>query len=79
MADEMVWCRDCINIKFEDGCLEKLHVTGFPFLFCNGTHEFLRLPKIEFPQDGCVPIGDEVVPVDEWMRRIQRDYIELVR
>lgn len=78
MADEMIWCQDCINIKFEDGCHEKLHVTGFPFLFCNSTHKFLRLPKVEFPQTDCVPLGDELVPVDVWMQRLQRDYIDLV-
>ncbi|KAJ5090777.1 hypothetical protein N7532_009461 [Penicillium argentinense] len=79
MADEMIWCQDCINVKFENGCHGKLHETGFPFLFCNSTHKFLRLPKVESPQDGYVLIGDDAVPVDEWMQRIQSDYIELGR
>jgi tetratricopeptide (TPR) repeat protein len=79
MADEMIWCQDCINVKFENGCHGKLHETGFPFLFCNSTHNFLHLPKVDSPQDGHVSIGDDVIPVDEWMQHIQRDYIELVR
>lgn len=79
MADEMIWCQDCINVKFENGCHGKLHETGFPFLFCNSAHKFLHLRKIDSPQDGYVSIGDDVVPVDEWMQRIRRDYIELVR
>ena len=79
MADEMIWCQDCINVKFEKGCHGKLHDTCFPFLFCNSTHNFLHLSKIDSPQDGYVPIGDDVVSVDEWLHRIQRDYIDLVR
>ncbi|KAJ6156851.1 hypothetical protein N7497_005736 [Penicillium chrysogenum] len=79
IADEMFWCQDCINVKFENLCHGKLDETGFPVLFCNKTHELLHLPKIDSPQDGYVPIGEGVIPVDEWMQRIQRDYIDLVR
>ncbi|RJE19226.1 NACHT and TPR [Aspergillus sclerotialis] len=69
-ADNMIWCQDCINAKFEDECHKKLEKNGFPFLFCNSTHEFLRLPKVDSPQDGNVSVGDEVVTENEWMRRI---------
>lgn len=78
MADEMIWCQDCINVKFENECHGKLHKTGFPFLFCNSTHNFLSLSKVDPPQDGYVSMGDDMIPVDEWMQRIQRDYIDLV-
>lgn len=78
MADEMVWCQDCINVKFENGCHGKLHEAGFPFLFCDSSHNFLCLPKVDSPQEGYVSMGDDVVSVDEWLQRLQKDYIELV-
>ncbi|CAG7952838.1 unnamed protein product [Penicillium salamii] len=79
MADEMIWCQDCINVKFENTCHGKLHETGFPLLLCHSTHQFLHLPKFDCPENGSVWIGDEVVPEDEWLQRMQREYVELAR
>jgi tetratricopeptide (TPR) repeat protein len=73
-ADEMVWCQDCVNVKFEEKCYGKLHEVGFPLLFCNSTHEVLRLPKIDRPEDGHVLIGGGMVRVAEWIQSIQRRY-----
>lgn len=79
LADEMIWCQDCIDIKFEHRCHGKIDETSFPFLFCDASHKFIHLSKVDHSPDGFVLLGDDLVSEEEWMQRMQRDYVDLVR
>jgi hypothetical protein len=78
LADEMIWCQDCIDIKFENTCHGKIDETGFPFLLCDASHEFMHFSRVDHSQDGFVLIGNDLVSEEEWMRRMQRDYVKIV-
>ncbi|RMJ27317.1 hypothetical protein PHISP_01831 [Aspergillus sp. HF37] len=75
--DESWWCQDCINVNFENECQQKVQQGGLPFVVCNGSHCFLKAPKMDLdntPEDS-VPFGDGWVPVEDWLARIEKEYV----
>lgn len=76
---EMLWCKDCIDFQIDKECHRKLCDGVLPFTVCHRSHDFLHIPGREtIIQDipvGCVPFGEAVIPLDEWMELIRRNYV----
>ncbi|KAJ6035919.1 hypothetical protein N7540_000198 [Penicillium herquei] len=81
VSEETQWCQDCIDAHFEKECARKIEQNALPFSVCNNTHQFLTAPqmdesaKLTPPQ--MVPVGDEVISLEDWLARIDKDYIKL--
>ncbi|KAL5003715.1 hypothetical protein BDV10DRAFT_2038 [Aspergillus recurvatus] len=84
-ASEMWWCKDCINLTFDKDCFEQLRSGTLPLKVCDRDHAFLGVPKYDnhgsdwdgygVPR-GSVPYMGKAISLEEWKRRIVRDYIE---
>ncbi|KAL4980419.1 hypothetical protein BDW66DRAFT_166547 [Aspergillus desertorum] len=84
-ASEMWWCKDCINLTFDKECFEQLRRGTLPLKVCDRDHAFLKVPKYGshgYEGDGygvprgSVPYSGKAISLEEWKRRIVRDYIE---
>lgn len=82
VSEQMQWCQDCIHANFEEKCGQKLQQNALPFSVCNKTHRFLCAPRMDeslksLPH-GTVPFGDEYISFENWLSRIEKDYVSLV-
>lgn len=87
-ASEMWWCRDCINLTFDQDCYQRLKNGTLHLNICNKHHEFLFIPKLEggyadmetvgrgIPK-GFVPYGEQIIPLDEWKRVLWKGYVDI--
>ncbi|KAI9040294.1 uncharacterized protein KD926_008384 [Aspergillus affinis] len=79
-SEEVQWCQDCIGSNYEKECAQKIEQNSLPFAVCNKDHEFLHAPRMdasEYTTPGTVPSGEEVISFEEWLGRIERDYVSL--
>jgi tetratricopeptide (TPR) repeat protein len=79
-SEAVQWCQDCIGSNYEEECALKIKQNALPFAVCNKDHEYLHAPLMEESEHttpGTVPIGDEVISVEEWLGRIEKDYVSL--
>lgn len=78
-ADDIYACKDCIDIQFESGCLEKLRNGTLERKVCGKDHEFLHVPKWDEDEHAKIPegemkVGGELVPVKDWLNTIRRQW-----
>ena len=78
-ADDLYACKDCIDVQFEPGCLEKLQNGTLERKICNKAHEFLYVPKWDDDEhakipEGQVKVGEELVAVKDWLNEIRRQW-----
>ncbi|KAJ5819376.1 hypothetical protein N7474_004967 [Penicillium riverlandense] len=81
MSEETQWCQDCIQAHFDEECSQKIEQNALPFSVCNKTHRSLRAPRMDeslksLPR-GVVPFGDELISFQNWLGRIEKDYVSL--
>ena len=79
----MWWCRDCINLTFNQDCYQRLKNGTLHLNICDRQHEFLFIPKWEgdyagrgVPK-GFVPYGEQILPLDEWKRVVWKEYVDI--
>jgi hypothetical protein len=66
-------CRYCVNIDFCENCLELLKRDELPAKRCSPRHSFIEYRTLDrAPRRGIVRVGDEEIPVGEWLGRIKR-------
>jgi hypothetical protein len=80
-ASEMYCCRDCIGFQFEAGCYAKIQAGTLRRKVCDKSHEFFFVPKWDHERmdavpKGSVPVGAEVLTLEEWKGRIRKRYVE---
>lgn len=79
-ASEMWWCRDCINLTFDQNCYQRLKNGTLQLNICDQQHEFLFIPKLDEEmmkvRKGLVPYGEGAIPL-EWKRVIWREYVDI--
>ncbi|KAL4926828.1 uncharacterized protein BDV17DRAFT_141927 [Aspergillus undulatus] len=82
-ANEMWWCKDCINLTFDKDCFEQLQNDTLPLKVCDKGHEFLKVASWDEAQSvlrgaprGSVPYKDKAILLEEWKGIIYKDYIE---
>ncbi|KAJ5714353.1 uncharacterized protein N7483_011534 [Penicillium malachiteum] len=80
VSEETQWCQDCIDAHFEKECAQKIELNALPFSVCNNTHQFLHAPQMDesakLTSPRMVPVGDEVISFEDWLARIDKDYIQ---
>lgn len=78
-SDDIYACKDCVDIQFEPGCLEKLRNGTLERKVCGRGHEFLHVPKWDDDEhakipEGQVKVGGELVAVKDWLNTIRREW-----
>jgi tetratricopeptide (TPR) repeat protein len=78
-ADDIYACRDCVDVQFEAGCLEKLQNGTLERKVCGKTHEFFHIPKWndeearQIPR-GSVKVGGEIISIATWLDSIRKEW-----
>jgi hypothetical protein len=78
-ADDIYYCRDCLNVAFDQGCLETLRTGTLDRKICHPNHKFFHIPKWDVEGGGKVPkgyvkVGGKVVDVKDWLNNIRRKF-----
>ncbi|OJI95763.1 hypothetical protein ASPVEDRAFT_48104 [Aspergillus versicolor CBS 583.65] len=78
-SEKTQWCQDCINASFEDECAQKIEQDALPAAVCDSTHQFLRAPRlddsVELTPYRMVPFEGEEITFDDWLGRIEKEYV----
>lgn len=77
----MWWCRDCIDMTFDEGCFQKMKSGTLARRICSAKHEFLAIPvwdgkKLRELKKGVVPVGEKMVSFEEWKGDVRRKYVD---
>ncbi|KAL4936021.1 hypothetical protein BDV06DRAFT_228270 [Aspergillus oleicola] len=82
-ANQMWWCKDCINLTFDKDCFQQLQNDTLPLKVCDKVHEFLKVASWDEAQSvlrgaprGSVPYKGRAISLEEWKRMIVKKYIE---
>ncbi|KAB2569495.1 hypothetical protein DBV05_g11837 [Lasiodiplodia theobromae] len=80
-ADDIYVCKDCIDVQFCAGCVDKLRAGTLERQICGRDHAFLHVPKwtdIAAADEaaggvpkGVVRVGDEVLAIKDWINGIR--------
>lgn len=78
-ADDLHVCKDCLDVQFDSKCYEKLKAGELEQKVCNKNHSFLHVPPWDSEAAAAVPeghvrVGEEVVPIPDWIERIRKQY-----
>ena len=78
-ADDFYACKDCIDVQFDSGCLEKLRNGTLESKICGKDHEFLYVPKWDEDEHARIPegqmkVGGELVLVKDWLNSIRQQW-----
>ncbi|KAJ5160763.1 uncharacterized protein N7482_007767 [Penicillium canariense] len=78
-ANDMYICRECADVQFDEGCLRKLREGTLVRQVCSKSHEMLHVPeydeeKVKKIGKGNVMVGQEVMPVEDWIQKIKQDW-----
>lgn len=87
-ASKMWWCRDCINLTFDQDCYQRLKNGTLHLNICDRQHDFLFIPKwggdnsnpeamVRHVPKGFVPYGDQIIPLEEWKMVVWREYVDI--
>ncbi|KAL3490234.1 hypothetical protein BJX62DRAFT_252146 [Aspergillus germanicus] len=78
-ADDFYVCKACFDVRFDEICLHNLRAGTLKRKVCNPEHDMMHVPGYD-PSErnrigkGNVKVGEDIVPVEEWLRRIRRDW-----
>lgn len=78
-ADNLYVCKDCLDVKFNSDCLEKVRKGELGFNICSSKHEWLHVPQWDDDQhsllgDKQVKVGETVRSIDEWLNSIRKEW-----
>lgn len=78
-ADDIYVCRDCDWVEFDKGCLHQLREGTLVSQICQKDHEMLHVPAFDMTERekigaGNVRVGEQILPVQEWIQRIKMDW-----
>jgi tetratricopeptide (TPR) repeat protein len=78
-ADDIYMCRDCDYVEFDKGCLHQLREGNLASQVCHKDHEMLHIPAFDMTERqkigaGNVRVGEQILPVQEWVQRIKMDW-----
>ncbi|KAL4959938.1 uncharacterized protein BDV14DRAFT_205219 [Aspergillus stella-maris] len=81
-ANQMWWCKDCINLTFDKDCFQQLQNGTLPLKVCDKNHEFLKVASWDEAQSvlrgaprGSVPYQGKAISLEEWKGIILKKYI----
>ncbi|KAI9370382.1 hypothetical protein BJX61DRAFT_96710 [Aspergillus egyptiacus] len=72
-------CKACYYVHFDEICLHKLRAGTLKEKVCSPEHDMLHVPACD-PSErkrigkGNVKVGEDIVPVEEWIQRVRRDW-----
>ncbi|PLB49788.1 hypothetical protein P170DRAFT_510250 [Aspergillus steynii IBT 23096] len=66
---ELFWCRDCVALTLEKGCLGKVRGEGLLLSVCEGGHEFWGVGDGDGDGDG------DGVALGEWVEGVRKAYL----
>jgi tetratricopeptide (TPR) repeat protein len=78
-ADDIYFCRDCLDVQFGTYCYEKLKGGTLPLRICGQAHEFFHVPPwndelmAQVPK-GSVRVGEEIITIEEWLGRLKEKW-----
>ena len=78
-ASNMYACKDCLDVMFDENCLNLLREGKLPINVCNPNHEFLHVPKWD-PKEAekrgkdHVRLRGEAVPVADWLNQLRKTW-----
>ena len=78
-ADDLYVCKDCFDVQFCSSCVDLLQKGTLASYICDREHEFLHVPKWNFDRaeelgKDNVSIGGKVMPIEEWLDIIRKDW-----
>ncbi|KAL2841266.1 hypothetical protein BJY01DRAFT_257114 [Aspergillus pseudoustus] len=78
-ADNFYVCKACDYSLFDKECLDKLRDGTLKRNTCNSEHEMLHVPAYDPAEhkrvgNGNIKVGEEVMTVEEWLRRVRRHW-----
>ena len=78
-SDDVYVCRECVDVQFDAGCIEKLRQGNIGRDICDPSHTFMYVPpwdidSLKRAQQGKVLVGDQVLEVNEWLNGIKREW-----
>ncbi|GAB1217101.1 hypothetical protein ATERTT37_006324 [Aspergillus terreus] len=78
-ADNFYVCKECNYVEFDQRCLDNMRNGTITLNDCNKDHEMLHVPAYDPAErqrigEGNVKVGEEILPVDEWLQRIRKEW-----
>ncbi|KAJ5909824.1 hypothetical protein N7504_004467 [Penicillium tannophilum] len=78
-ADDIYVCKECNYTEFDRSCLDSIRDGTLVTKICSKDHEMLHVPAYDRVAhqtigEGNVKVGDEIIPVDEWLQRIRQSW-----
>ncbi|PYH79593.1 hypothetical protein BO82DRAFT_393813 [Aspergillus uvarum CBS 121591] len=78
-ADNFNVCKTCFDVQLDHKCLDKLRAGTLEVKVCNPEHDMLRVPAYDASEHkrmgkGNVKVGEDILKVEEWLRRVRRDW-----
>ena len=78
-ADNIYMCRECNYTEFDEPCYIKLREGILEKNICDKNHEMFHVPpydaaKRERIGEGNVLVGEEIMPVSEWLQRLKEKW-----
>ncbi|KAJ5360801.1 Tetratricopeptide-like helical [Penicillium concentricum] len=78
-ADDIYVCRECNNAKFHAHCYTMLREGTLAGAVCGKDHEMVHVPPYDPAErervgEGNVLVGEEVIPVTEWLQRLKENW-----
>ncbi|KAF2740355.1 hypothetical protein EJ04DRAFT_548404 [Polyplosphaeria fusca] len=79
-SDDIYVCRECIDVQFDEPCLERLQCGALVRDICDKNHKFLHIPawSVESAgraEAGKVLVGEQEMEVKEWLEGIKRTWV----
>jgi hypothetical protein len=71
--------KTCYDVQLDQECLDKLRAGTLEVKVCNPEHNMLHVPAYDAFEHkrigkGNVKVGEDILEVEEWLRRIRRDW-----
>ncbi|KAL5332733.1 hypothetical protein BJX70DRAFT_407031 [Aspergillus crustosus] len=78
-AGDFYVCRTCFDIQFDEKCLHSMRAGTLKRKVCNPEHDMLYVPAYDASEHkrvgkGNVKVGEDIVPVEEWLGQLRRDW-----
>ncbi|KAJ5794025.1 Tetratricopeptide-like helical [Penicillium paradoxum] len=78
-ANDIYMCRECDYMELDIHCLNKLREGTLQKRICGKDHDMLHVPAYDIAQqekigEGNVLVGEEIMPVTEWLRHIKEKW-----
>ncbi|KAI9756718.1 MAG: hypothetical protein M4579_003719 [Chaenotheca gracillima] len=74
-TSDLYFCRYCLEVCFNEECMELFKAGTLPAQICNPSHDFLHVPKAtsRLPKD-TIKVREELVPVSEWLQTLRTEW-----